>query len=92
MKNQLPNVEMEKVIPSDPQYIKEPSGWNFKKLAYIPLVILLFIEWFSSLLSNVFEVIANKLEEICVVLEKFTNPNATKPDSSPDAAGSNKEN
>lgn len=87
MKNQLPNVEMAKVIPSNPQYIKEPSGWNLRKLAYIPLVIAFILEWVFSTLSNVLETIAKGFEEICVLLENFTKANEAKPNSTSDATG-----
>lgn len=44
-----------------------------KKLIYIPLVVALTFEWTFTVLSNVFEVVAKGVEEICVNLQTIVN-------------------
>lgn len=51
-----------------------------KKLLYIPYIILLIIDWFLTVASNLLEVICKSVEELVLYLEKCLKADGkTKP-------------
>jgi len=44
-----------------------------KKLLYIFLVPLLFIEWFVVLVANIAEIVANSVKDITLALNRYIN-------------------
>lgn len=59
-----------------------------KKLLYIPYAILLIIDWFLTVASNLLEVICKSVEELVLYLEKCLKADVkTKPVISADTNG-----
>lgn len=58
-----------------------------KRLLYIPLIILLLIEWFADLFTQIMKIIHNSIEVLTLSLQTYINepsgtPTSTKTDKS----------
>lgn len=60
------------------------SKLSFRKLLYAFYIPLLLIDWTSTLLSNLLEIITNSIKELTLGLELFINNADSKP-SEPEA-------